>query len=458
MAYDEAEQRQLQESLLPNHQKDEYNDNDIPKTTNIGWLKNYFRGHFLPSIKRKIFIIIFFSICLSILLSSQHNSNEEDNENTNKSNVSLIEEENYKYFPSNSKYEKFMTYLPHGNIFQQREELENAIFLAYSLNRTLIIPPIILGLNIDFTTSQILQKKLISLRTNKHQTDCFIKTTNPEQKEIKYEIDINCLNEFDSYSLLRWDSLFSLDLIKKKIPILHRNDFDQIKLEEMLNITDSNQDIYEIMKSSLEKNKFTLNSIRSLDEKLLSFNYLSGKDLIIKDLSKDQLSFWNQIDSSLILNNPIILNVSKNIIKKLGGIGNYVSVHARLLSTSKKFLKNSFSNLSKSLKDFFSKNLINNFCEDSNSNIIYLATDLNRNDTILLSFLSQFPCVKMMTDFNEILFPLLELYNPKDGTFLYKFFEPLVNSIVASSGMKLFTIDDGIYSEFAKKLHHEQQR
>ncbi|PKC58748.1 hypothetical protein RhiirA1_427483, partial [Rhizophagus irregularis] len=58
-------------------------------------------------------------------------------------------------------------------------------------------------------------------------------------------------------------------------------------------------------------------------------------------------------------------------------------------------------------------------------------------------------------DFNEILLPLLELYNPIDGTFLFKFFEPLVNSIIVSNSVKLFTIDDSIYSNYAKKLYDE---
>lgn len=444
MAYNEREQRQLHELLLPNHQK----DYDIPKTTNIGWLKNYFRGHFIPSIKKNILIIILFIICLFVLLNSQHNSND-DTKNTNNSNESydpsLIEEENYKYFPSYSKNEKFMTYLPHGNIFQQKDELENAVILAHSLNRTLIIPPIILGLNIEFIDSQSLRKKLTSLGTNNNQSECFIKTIIPEQKETKYEIDINCLNDFVSYSLLNWDSLFNLNFIKKNIHLLYRKNFDQIKLEEMLNITNPINEVYDITKSSLKKDRINLDFIRSRNEKLLSFDYLSGLDLI----GRNHLVFWNQLNSSLELNNPVILDVSNNIInEKLGGTKNYIGVHARLLSTlhSRKLIKDSFSNLTSTLKDYFSSN--NDLC-------IYLVTDLSRNDKILSSFLSKFPCVKMLSDFNEILLPLLELSNPSDGTFLFKFFEPLVNSIIVSNGAKLFTIDDSIYSIYAKKLYDE---
>ncbi|CAG8698800.1 7758_t:CDS:2 [Rhizophagus irregularis] len=190
------------------------------------------------------------------------------------------EDEDYKYFPSYSKNERFMTYLPHGDIFQQKDELENAVILAYSLNRTLIIPPIILGLNIEFINSKSLRKKLSSLGTNHNQSECFIKTIIPEHKETKYEIDINCLNDFVSYSLL-----------------------------QMLNITNPINDIYDITKSSTLKD---LNFIRSRNEKLLSFDYLSGLDFI----ENDHLIFLNQLNSSIELNNPVILDISNNIINE----------------------------------------------------------------------------------------------------------------------------------------------
>ncbi|RGB26985.1 hypothetical protein C1646_769719 [Rhizophagus diaphanus] len=444
MPYNEREQRQLQELLLPNHV-----NHDMEKTTNIGWLKNYFRGHFIPSIKKNILIIILFIICLFVLLNSQHILNDDD-KNTNNSNESydpsliIEEDEDYKYFPSYTKNERFMTYLPHGDIFQQKDELENAVILAYSLNRTLIIPPIILGLNIEFINSKSLRKKLSSLDTNHNQSECFIKTIIPEQKETKYEIDINCLNDFVSYSLLRWDSLFNLNFIKKNIHLLYRKNFDQIKLEKMLNITNPINDIYNITKSTTSLKD--LNFIRSRNEKLLSFDYLSGLDLI----ESDHLIFLNQLNSSIKLNNPVILDVSNNIInEKLGGKKNFIGVHARLLSTlhSRKLIKDTFSNLTLTLKDYFTSN--------NNDLCIYLVTDLSRNDKILSSFLSKFPCVKILSDFNEILLPLLELYNPIDGTFLFKFFEPLVNSIIVSNSVKLFTIDDSIYSNYAKKLYDE---
>ncbi|CAI2170414.1 10254_t:CDS:2 [Funneliformis geosporum] len=405
----EQERQNLHESLLPNYQK---RDDDIPKTTNIGWLKNYFQ-----------------------------------------------EDDDKDYFPSNSKYEKFMTFSPHGNLFQQREELENAVFLAYFLNRTLVIPPIILGLNIEFINPQELRQKLNTLRADKLESECSIKeVTKPERKETKYEIDLNCLNEFDSYSLLRWDSLFNLDFIKQNIHILHRRDFDQVKLEKMLNVTNSKLNVCEFKISSL-------NSIHSHKEKLLSFDCLSGKGLIDKDSPQDQL-YWDMIDNSLTLNNPVVLDVSKKIVQKLGGKGNYVGVHARFLSTSnsKKFIQKSFTRLTLALKNYFNdipqdlKGTSNDLCKLDfipSSRVIYLATDLSRNDAILSSFLSKFPCVLILSDFKKILHPLLELYNPRDGTLLFKFLEPLVNSQIASSGMELFSVGDDTYSAYTKQLHKD---
>ncbi|CAG8763019.1 3081_t:CDS:1, partial [Funneliformis caledonium] len=242
-----------------------------------------------------------------------------------------------------------MTFLSHGNLFQQREELENAVFLAHSLNRTLIIPPIILGLNIGFTNSQALRQKLDTLRVDKHESECFNKIKIPEQKETKYEIDLNCLNGFDSYSLLRWDSLFNLNLIKQKIHISHRRDFDQIKLEKMLNVTNSKQNVCELTKISLD-------SIRSRKEKLISFDCLSGKGLIDKGSAQDQI-FWDKIDESLTLNNPVVLDASKKIVQRLGGKRNYVGVHARFHSTSysKKFIQKSFTRLTLTLKNYLNE-------------------------------------------------------------------------------------------------------
>src|ERR1043166_460385 len=47
--------------------------------------------------------------------------------------------------PNNEESEKFITYLAHSGLHNQRIALENAAFLAWKLNRTLILPPLMLG-------------------------------------------------------------------------------------------------------------------------------------------------------------------------------------------------------------------------------------------------------------------------------------------------------------------------
>src|SRR3954467_8612567 len=44
--------------------------------------------------------------------------------------------------PLPKESEKFMTYLPHSGLHNQRIALENAVYLAWVLNRTLIVPPL----------------------------------------------------------------------------------------------------------------------------------------------------------------------------------------------------------------------------------------------------------------------------------------------------------------------------
>ncbi|CAG8827001.1 34060_t:CDS:2, partial [Racocetra persica] len=84
---------------------------------------------------------------ISNLTEFIQNSTKFNIPNSNEFNISISNKSN---IPNSNKYEhlarheeKFLAYLPHDGFNNQRIELENAIFLAWFLNRTLIIPPIL---------------------------------------------------------------------------------------------------------------------------------------------------------------------------------------------------------------------------------------------------------------------------------------------------------------------------
>ena len=56
--------------------------------------------------------------------------------------------------------EKYITYLPHSGLHNQRIALENAVFMAWALNRTLILPPLILRKHFPFSMFENETEKL----------------------------------------------------------------------------------------------------------------------------------------------------------------------------------------------------------------------------------------------------------------------------------------------------------
>ncbi|CAG8830158.1 2661_t:CDS:1, partial [Gigaspora rosea] len=92
--------------------------------------------------------------------------------------------------------EKFLTYLPHGGFNNQRIALENAIFLAWFLNRTLIIPPILLFEG--FTPAKYLSYDELYNFLSQH--------IRPDKNQFKYcfqDVQKNCT--IMTYTLYNWE-------------------------------------------------------------------------------------------------------------------------------------------------------------------------------------------------------------------------------------------------------------
>ncbi|CAG8730862.1 16770_t:CDS:1, partial [Acaulospora morrowiae] len=129
---------------------------------------------------------------------------------------------------TNSSDEKFMTYLPHSGFHNQRISLENAIFIAWYLNRTLVIPPI-------FYFNEILPfgkrpfdrlYSLLSKLTPKKNTYLHCKSNGRKKKCTKV-----------TYTLYNWEELMDFRFVKRNVRIIHRADFHYEHLLQSLKIS-----------------------------------------------------------------------------------------------------------------------------------------------------------------------------------------------------------------------------
>src|SRR3954453_16435422 len=126
--------------------------------------------------------------------------------------------------------EKYLTYLPHSGLHNQRIELENAVFLAWSLNRTLILPPLMLGKRFPYKQFDSLERKLSDLSKMKQREICENKTCED-------------FEEFrNSFTFYRSDKIFDFTFILKNIKIIHRQDLIPENLFSKLNITNDNKE------------------------------------------------------------------------------------------------------------------------------------------------------------------------------------------------------------------------
>ncbi|KAF0557234.1 ciga protein [Gigaspora margarita] len=272
--------------------------------------------------------------------------------------------------------EKFLTYLLHGGFNNQRIALENAIFLAWFLNRTLIIPPILLFEG--FTPAKYRSYDELYNFLSQH--------IRPDKNQFKYcfqEDQKNCT--MMTYTMYNWEELLDFTFLKHHIKNIHRQDFDYKHLLVSLNIYDSTE-VY-----------VTGNDYKY--QQRYYYDYINNRTRIVRQLL-ESTEFWNKLMKEMLPNNPTLIYIVDKIINKIGGINSFIGVHARLKGGS--FDKNQndiIQELIKRIKEDFEDGV----CLTTK---IFLATDLNRNHIFLKPFFQTFSCIYVLNDFNDLLEPL----------------------------------------------------
>ncbi|CAG8627907.1 15311_t:CDS:2, partial [Racocetra fulgida] len=126
--------------------------------------------------------------------------------------------------------EKYLTYLPHDGFNNQRIALENAIFLAWFLNRTLIIPPLLLFKGLAPTIRQPYDElsKFLS------------QTIHPNKNHFKFcSRKKNC--KIVTYTMYNWEKLLDFTFLKHNIKYIHRQNFNFKYLLASLHIDNSTE-------------------------------------------------------------------------------------------------------------------------------------------------------------------------------------------------------------------------
>ncbi|CAJ0751359.1 12145_t:CDS:2 [Entrophospora sp. SA101] len=343
----------------------------------------------------------------------------------------------------NDEGEKYMTFLPHSGLHNQRIGFENAIFMAWFLNRTLVMPPALLGTRFQYIR---IKQRIKYLKAESVDSICEnIEYTSEKQK---------CKMFHNSYTLYPFDQLFNFTFARQHVKIMNVPDYNDNTVFKMLNITKRKEVYYSLTrnlnnklydteaKSNIKKlkgNTFiklqSLQELREHPEKLLYFGSLFGSSRIITNLQSSKY-FLTTLRLSLVPIDPIMLSVVGSIAEKLGGAGEYISAHARGGDHT------------------FKETREEHFAKHNNKNrIIYVASDLDKNDESMKIFLKEFPCLKMLSDFTDQLEPYQHFINPVDNKVMRNYLMPLTDLMVAANSLKVFAIKGSTYGVYMEKYN-----
>ncbi|CAO3644408.1 unnamed protein product [Cunninghamella echinulata] len=265
--------------------------------------------------------------------------NDDTTENESKQQLEVIQ-------PTKEKY---ISYLPHSGLHNQRIALINSILLAKALNRTLIVPEVNLGTATYWRPSSILPKRLDACGEEYYEEND--QTRRLKEKDRAYWKAM-CF-DYRNYLPMEVNRIFDIMSIAEAldIKIIQRRDMkldyyerywsipqDESNQTLVYQVDDPDRYAYQIVDTLNTNNKkkftkyttqYTFQQLNQIEQPFLLFNSLFGSTrLILNDPSWQ--SIQQQIREGMIVHHPWVLKASDIVMNRLGGQGNYMSVHLRM--------------------------------------------------------------------------------------------------------------------------------
>ncbi|KAI9487015.1 MAG: hypothetical protein EXX96DRAFT_551515 [Benjaminiella poitrasii] len=303
--------------------------------------------------------------------------------------------------------ERYLAYLPHSGLSNQRIELANALLLAHMLKRTLIIPPAFLGTVFGWMKREQLTDRLEWLTTPKNFPQI---CQRPTPGRLRSYVQRSRCSEYRHFGILPWtelhdfssleqsgirikfQSIVSLDQLKRDLKIenddevylhhdmqlydwrLYQNQTEAIALlQNRLNYFDSfaGRRYYKILlPHHFERRKEKLLYLGGIFGST-RINLIEPEDRRMQEKIRQALHY--RLDTS-------IGQTVQAIVHYLGGKGSFMGLHFRTGDNPfRKEIPDNLMNFMKNMTDLVSQESLVGTEEDTCLNLL-----TNRNDHILI--------------------------------------------------------------------------
>jgi hypothetical protein len=401
--------------------------------------------------------------------------------------------------------EKFMTFLPHSGLHNQRIELVNAAVLAKALNRTLILPQINIGKGIYWH-----EGSLSELRFNHCPNN--------------YRTMEHC-SDFKRYVPVSVESIFDLTALRAAgIRIIQRNDmttdyFPDVwgvpsdDASQIYRLKDDTRHSYRIYDSYENQDsirtfqyRVDMEDLKKLDEKIVMFGSLH---YTLRLAIQDSYLKWllEYLREEFCISHPIVTEQALKVVSLLGGPEEFIGIHLRqgdgyfvdmiqeTLDTLRSTLQTADFNThdqtsssemvddaseerylqeitnSETVRDrlYTCQNIQLNVQRSHRLRLIYMATDTPQPRESLQNLYQEFPCLFSLSDFPEILDealtmqPMLTGNDQVDAEMGYYGLQiaplliPMIDAEITSHGSHFIGTRKSTFSQYINLRHNRFQ-
>ncbi|GAA6061111.1 hypothetical protein JCM10212_006142 [Sporobolomyces blumeae] len=245
--------------------------------------------------------------------------------------------------------ERYLAYSPHSGYHNQRISLENALTLAYLLDRTLLLPPIWLGHAIPYISFDKLQRRLEMASKTGLQARCIPYGDESDDVPVPRECE-----GFWDWTKVDWDFLVDLGEAEKLVKVERRWNLSLEWMEDSLGIEQAKSgkggkgDVYSLKDDTLYQYRFydSKDDPEPLDKwttridvedfkaktdpyKLVHVGTMFGTSRL-RTSTERAFDARSTFRRSMVFRNAAVDEVTEEVRDLLGGEGRYYGLHLRV--------------------------------------------------------------------------------------------------------------------------------